>query len=67
MMCIATYLLILLQALLRGGKGMNSIIGIDQCSSESWLIFLIVQICCILGGIRIYKKQQNMEKSDVLN
>jgi len=33
-----SYFLVLIVALLRGGEGANSVIGISSCSEASWLL-----------------------------
>ena len=42
------YLAILTTALLRGGHGKKSVIGIDTCSLPSWIIFIGGNLACFL-------------------
>lgn len=46
--CMVSYFVILVVALLRGGHGAASIIGIQFCSFSGWLLFLASQILCIV-------------------
>lgn len=41
--CISSYLIILIVAFLRGGHGMNSVIGISYCSPAGWAFFFFAQ------------------------
>jgi uncharacterized membrane protein YfcA len=50
------YITVLIVALLRGGHGRGSIIGISTCSLHSWSILLIGQICCLGLSIVAYRK-----------
>jgi uncharacterized membrane protein YfcA len=43
-------------ALLRGVKGSRSIIGINTCSAESWLLFALAQILCFLFAAISYRR-----------
>ncbi len=52
------YFLILISSLLRGGKGVKSIIGLETCSFLSWFIFLIVQFLCIFVAYSLYRKRK---------
>lgn len=57
-LCISIYLLILFVALIRGGEGFNSLIGINSCSMLSWILFFATQIVCFLGSYRVYKEEK---------
>lgn len=60
--CGALYLIILMSALIRGGKGLHSIVGLDTCSWMSWLIFIVVQLVCFFSAVRVYKIQKEEEE-----
>lgn len=60
---LASYLLVVLSGLLRGGKGTSSIIGIPECSLSSWIIFICAQILCFKASRLVY----NREKLAVIN
>ena len=50
------YSAVLITALLRGGHGMHSLIGISTCSLPSWLILVIGQFCCFFCTFVAYNK-----------
>lgn len=53
---IMAYIAVLITALLRGGHGRGSVIGIPTCSLSSWTILLVGQICCIIFSMASYRK-----------
>ena len=61
---VASYLMVLIIALLRGGEGSESIIGIDKCSEYSWLLLIASQ----LGGFSLsffsYKNNLHIYKKE---
>lgn len=46
-LAILALAVIIVSSLLRGGPGMNSVIGISSCSYKSWLILLLGQLGCL--------------------
>lgn len=68
--CIFSYTFLLITSLMRGGKGAESIIGIDACGGVSWVLFALTQVVCIGGSVFIYflerrstKKQENNKET----
>ena len=57
-MCIFSYLVILIVAVLRGGKGFKSLVGITYCSSTSFLILIFGEITCITIALLICFKEK---------
>jgi uncharacterized membrane protein YfcA len=55
------YFLILLVALIRGGDGFKSLIGLDSCSMTSWFFFIFVQGICFLASYNVYKNELQKE------
>lgn len=55
-MLILGYVAVLLTALMRGGHGRASILGIHSCSVHSWLIFLAGNIACCLCTLVSFRK-----------
>lgn len=47
---------LILMALLRGGHGLKSIVGIDTCSSSSWVIFCLAHVVCFICAYIAYQK-----------
>lgn len=47
-------------AMLRGGRGRGSIIGVVTCGGYSWLIFGITQLFCIVLSILAYKMNRKI-------
>lgn len=45
---VMAFLSILIITLLRGGHGMDSIIGLEMCSIHSWALLLLAQIICFI-------------------
>ncbi|OMJ84901.1 hypothetical protein SteCoe_13884 [Stentor coeruleus] len=52
---IANYLSVLLFALIKGGSGMESILGIEQCSKPYWILAGIYAFYCMTMTIISYK------------
>lgn len=50
------YLAVLVTALLRGGHGRSSIIGISTCSVHSWMIFVGGNLACALCTVWSFRK-----------
>ena len=46
-LCVCSYLVILVVAFLRGGHGMTSVIGIGYCSAAGWGFFVLAQLACV--------------------
>lgn len=44
---LVAYVVLLVMALLRGGHGMGSLIGLDTCSATSWFILVVAQVSCL--------------------
>lgn len=53
---LAAFITLMTMALLRGGHGLKSIVGIDTCSALSWLIYLIAHAICFLCSYLGYQK-----------
>lgn len=61
---ILSLLLIIGTALLRGGEGSKSLIGIGHCSSFSWLLFIMSQVVAFFIMVRAYKKNKKQLDED---
>lgn len=62
---ILAYIVILCTALIRGGEGKPSVIGMEECGTESWSILILCQISCLLISFIAYKKNIGiLEKED---
>lgn len=66
--CFIAFIIIVVTSLLRGGKGISSIIGINSCSLLSWVIFFIGQLACFAMVGRLYfdslKRKNSKESSE---
>lgn len=65
-LCVSIYFLILFVALIRGGEGFESLIGINSCSMISWVLFFATEIICFLGSYHVYKqeKEKSLKKAN---
>ena len=52
--CLASFLLIVVSASLRGGEGRKSIIGLETCSTNTGAIFFVTQFLAVIFAIRNY-------------
>ena len=52
--CFIAFIIVVVTSLLRGGKGISSLIGIRSCSLLSWTIFLVGQLACFGLVARLY-------------
>ncbi len=52
--CFFAFFIVFSTSILRGGKGIQSIIGIGSCSLLSWLIFGVGQIACFALILHLY-------------
>ena len=60
LICFTGYIIILITALLRGGKGFSSFIGIDSCSTGSWGLLLLAQFFSVLLATFVIRKAGNL-------
>lgn len=56
--CLLSYLVILTVAVLRGGKGFASLVGIDYCSKASFFILLGGEFICIGIAVLVVLKER---------
>jgi uncharacterized membrane protein YfcA len=59
-LCVFALVAIFVSTLLRGGKGFDSIIGLDTCSLGSWGLLAMTQTLCILLGVLSFVKDRNL-------
>ena len=52
---IISYFVILVAALVRGGEGKPSILGVRSCSAESWMTLVLCELLCMLIACVAYK------------
>jgi uncharacterized membrane protein YfcA len=52
------YVALLAMALLRGGHGMRSLVGIDTCAPASWVILVVAQAICFGMAYVGYRKHE---------
>jgi uncharacterized membrane protein YfcA len=66
--CFIAFIVVVSTSLLRGGKGIPSVIGLDSCSFLSWVIFIVGQLVCFAMVAHLYlgsiKRQTNVENSE---
>lgn len=56
--CVLAFLVIIVSALMRGGKGEASIIGVDTCSATAWVVFVVSEIVVIGCSFLQYLKHR---------
>lgn len=61
---VMSLVVIVTTALMRGGEGSKSIIGIDRCSSASLVFFIFAQVACILLSHRAYRMNKAVLDED---
>jgi uncharacterized membrane protein YfcA len=62
--CCVAYIVVVSTSLLRGGKGVPSIIGIHSCSLLSWLIFFVGQLVCLAMVAGLYFSNAKQQMND---
>ena len=55
---LAAFIIMITMALLRGGHGMDSLIGIDTCSALSWIILVAAHAGCFALSYLAYQKHE---------
>jgi len=60
----SSYLFVLIVALLRGGEGKPSVIGIDSCSEASWLLLLAGQVLGFALSLMAYHQNKHIYKQE---
>jgi hypothetical protein len=55
---------ILMTAMIRGGEGSKSIIGLDKCSAESMFLFVLSQVFSVLICYKAYKHNVHILDED---
>lgn len=61
---VSSFIVILFSALLRGGEGKPSVIGISSCSFESWMTLIISQSLCIFIAVSAYRANKQILDDD---
>ena len=64
LVCIFCYIVLLVVSLMRGGKGTDSIIGLDKCSAVSWILFVVTQFICLGGSLFLYFMEKRKVKKE---
>ena len=59
LLVLGSSLVVLLSSLIKGGKGVQSIAGIDQYSALGWLVLGGAQIICFISSIIIYNREKH--------
>lgn len=64
MLMILSYFVILVAALVRGGEGKPSILGVKRCTGESWITLVASQFLCGLISFTAYRANQKLLDED---
>lgn len=65
---IVSYAVILVAALVRGGEGKPSILGIRPCTGESWVTLLAAQFLCLFIAVTAYRlNKKTLDEQDVVS
>lgn len=60
-LCVFSFICIFVSTLLRGGKGFDSVIGLETCSLESWVLLGLTQSICILLGFLSFVRDRGFD------
>ena len=66
LICIFCYIVLLVVSLMRGGKGTDSIVGLDKCSAVSWVLFVVAQIICLCGSLLLFFIERKAAKKELV-
>lgn len=61
---LSSYFFVLIIALLRGGEGKGSVIGINPCSEASWLLLLSGQLLGFAVSLMAYHQNKHIYKAE---